>query len=58
LVRMADPIPYIRLFVGAFAADTQHLTASQLGNHTRMLMLEETPRGVWLRWLNDGGAHP
>jgi len=55
---MADPIPYIRLFVGAFAADTQHLTASQLGNHTRMLMLEETPRGVWLRWLNDGGAHP
>jgi hypothetical protein len=29
---MADPIPYIRLFVGALAADTQHLTAGQLGN--------------------------
>ena len=36
---MADPIPYMRLFIGGFTAETQHLTASQLGNHTRMLLL-------------------
>ncbi|HUS55971.1 MAG TPA: hypothetical protein VMY41_18435 [Thermohalobaculum sp.] len=23
-----------------------------------MRNLEDTPRDVWLRWLNDGGAHP
>ena len=36
---MADPIPYWRFFVGAFTAETGHLTAVQLGHHVRLLML-------------------
>jgi uncharacterized protein YdaU (DUF1376 family) len=36
---MTDPIPYWRFFVGGFAAETQHLSAAQLGHHVRLLML-------------------
>jgi uncharacterized protein YdaU (DUF1376 family) len=36
---MPDAIPYMRLFVGSFTSDTQHLSAAQLGHHLRLLML-------------------
>jgi uncharacterized protein YdaU (DUF1376 family) len=36
---MADAVPWMRLWVAQLSADTQHLTAAQLGSHLRLLMM-------------------
>jgi uncharacterized protein YdaU (DUF1376 family) len=42
---MADPIPWMRLWMAQFSADTAHMSAAQIGNHVRLLAL------AW-RWSN------
>ena len=36
---MADPVPWMRLWVAQVSADTAHMSSAQVGSHLRLMML-------------------